>query len=121
MSPGQLAVKQYQPGIVSASTMNVSEVAVHSLPEEGQLSAAEPCEVQLVLVLTLALGPQIWNETFPCGAGAVGRTKGEMSTVAVSVTEPDEIVPNSLDRVVSVLGCWTKKHSLVVAMLEEPV
>ncbi len=115
-------MKQYQPGTVEVVTLKALEVAVQVLPEEGQLSAAEPCEVQLVLVLTLALGPQIWNETFPVGAGAVARSNGEMLSVAVSVTEaPAVTVPSSLDRVVSVDGCWTKKHSLVVVVLPELV
>ncbi|MCH7476023.1 MAG: hypothetical protein IIA27_15340 [Gemmatimonadetes bacterium] len=42
MSPGQLAVKQYQPGTVEVVTLKALEVAVQVLPEEGQLSAADP-------------------------------------------------------------------------------
>jgi hypothetical protein len=45
-----------------------------------------------------------------------------MLSVAVSVMEaPAVTVPLLLACVVSVVGCWTKKHSLVVVVLLDPV
>ncbi len=117
-------MKQYQPGTVEVVTLKAEVVAVQVLPEDGQTSATgDPgAAVQLVLVLTLALGPQIWNDTEPVGAGALERFSGEMLSVAVSVMEaPAVTVPVLLAWVVSVDGCLTKKHSLTVVVLEEPV
>ena len=102
--------------------MKAAEVAVQVLPEAGQLRATDPKATQFELVLALALGPQIVNDTEPVGAGAVARFSGAMLRVAVSVMEaPSVTVPVLLASVVRVLGCRTKKHSLVVVVLLEPV
>ncbi len=103
-------------------TLKAAEVAVQVLPEAGQLRATEPKAPQFRLVLALALGPHSWNETEPVGAGAVARSRGAMLKVAVSVMEAGAVtVPVLLARVVRELGCCTKKHSLVVVVLEEEV
>ena len=120
--PGQLAVKQKKPKPVVLVTLKAAEVAVQVLPEDGQLSAADPKATQFRLVLALAFGPQIWKDTEPVGAGAVARSRGAMLSVAVSVMDaPAVTVPVLLACVVRVLGCRTKKHSLVVVVLLEPV
>ena len=101
-------MKQYQPGTVEVVTLKAEVVAVQVLPEEGQSSATgDPgAAVQLRLVLLASLAPQMENVTDPVGVGAVARSKGDMDSVAVSVTEaPAVTVPSSLDKVVSVLGC----------------
>ena len=106
------------------TTLNVPEVAVQVLPGVGrqEIATAEPKALQLRPVLWLALGPHSVNCTSPVGVGAVGNDRGEMSTVAVSVTEaPAVTVPVSLVRVSVVDGCSTKKHSLVVVVLPELV
>ncbi len=102
--------------------LNVPEVAVQVLPGLGrqEIVTADPKGLQLRLVLWLPLGPHSVNCTSPVGIGAVGKTSGEMSTVAVSVTEsPAVSVPVSLDRVSVVDGCSTKKHSSVRESCEE--
>ena len=102
--------------------MKAAEVAVQVLPEAGQLRAADPKATQFRLVLAVAFGPQIWKDTEPVGAGAVARFSGAMLRVAVSVIEaPALTCPVLLACVVRVLGCRTKKHSLVVVVLLEPV
>ena len=90
------------------TTLNVPEVAVQVLPGVGrqEIATADPKALQLRLVLWLALGPQSVNCTEPVGVGDVGKASGEMSIVAVSVTEaPAVTVPVSLDRVSVVDGC----------------
>ena len=102
--------------------MKAAEVAVQVLPEAGQLRATDPKAAQFELVLALALGPQIVNETEPVGSGAVARSSGAMLRVAVSVMDaPAVTVPVLLASVVRVLGCRTKKHSFTTVVLLEPV
>ena len=120
--PGQLAVKQKKPKPVVLVTVKAAEGAVQAQAEAGQLGAPDPKATQFRLVLAVALGPQIWKETEPVGAGAVARFSGAMLRVAVSVMDaPAVTVPVLLACVVRVLGCRTKKHSLVVVVLAELV
>src|SRR3990172_1077065 len=100
-----------------------AEVAVQVLAGGVQVMAtAPPKAAQLRLVLTLVLGPHRVNCTLPVGAGAGGNASGEMSMVAVSVTEsPVGTIPVALDWGVVVGGWRTRKHSLVVVVELEPV
>ena len=104
-------------------TLKAAEVAVQLLSGGVQtMGTPAPGAPQLALVLTLALGPQSVKATVPVGAGEGGKASGAMLTVAVSVMEaPAVTVPVLLACVVSVLGCWTRKHSLAVVVLPDPV